>query len=196
MRLASFAAGLALVGSIGALFVERSRLGTSTAMVRSEVTLPEVSRTNLVLTAGRLCLVGQTNAFHGFMVDHYADGTLRSRSTISNGVLHGVSEGWYTNRQLQVSEWFKEGVSDGLRTKWYPNGAKQSEASVVSGKLHGAFLRWYESGAVSERAEFVADRPEGVSLSFFPSGFLKARVRVQGGRLVQREVWKDGEFKQ
>src|SRR6266511_3157124 len=79
--------------------------------VESPVTPAAVARTNLALVAGRLCLSGQTNAFTGLMVEHGADGSLRSRSSVVNGLLHGLSQGWYTNGQLQVTEQFKEGVS-------------------------------------------------------------------------------------
>jgi antitoxin component YwqK of YwqJK toxin-antitoxin module len=164
---------------------------------RAEVPIaPEMSRTNLVLEMGRLRQQGSTNPFSGLMVEHYADGTLRSRSAVSNGVLHGLSQGWYTNGQIQVSEQFKEGVSDGVRTKWYPGGAKQSEASIAAGKLNGTFRRWHENGAVSEQAEFVADKPEGVSVSYFPSGYLKARVVMKDGKAVEQNSWKDGEKKE
>ncbi|MBI1840372.1 MAG: toxin-antitoxin system YwqK family antitoxin [Verrucomicrobia bacterium] len=153
-----------------------------------------VARTNLVLVSGRLCLVGQTNGFTGLMEER-GDGFLRSRSVLSNGVLHGLSEGWHTNGQLQVREYFREGVSHGTRTKWYPEGRKLSEASIVEGKLEGPFRRWHENGALSEQIEFVADQPDGVSISDFPSGFLKARVVMKTGKLVEQTFWKDGERK-
>ena len=156
---------------------------------------PEVSRTNLVLAGGQLRLMSQSSPFSGFMVEHYANGTLRSRSAISNGLLHGISLGWYTNGQLQVSESFKEGVSHGLRTKWYANGAKLSEAGILAGKLNGTFRRWYDTGVLAEQVELVADRPEGLSLACFPSGFLKARVRMEEGKQVEREFWSDGEVR-
>lgn len=154
---------------------------------------PEVSRTNLVFQDKRLHLAGQTAPFNGWMLEHHPDGILRSRSSVSNGLLHGVSQGWHTNGQLQVEEHFCEGISHGLRTKWYPSGAKLSEAAIANGKLNGSFLRWHENGVPSEQIEFVNDQPEGVSLAWFPSGSPKARVLTQSGKPVDRQFWKDGE---
>jgi len=151
----------------------------------------EVSRTNLVLTGGRLVLIGHTNAFSGRMIEHYRDGSLRSRSEVLNGLLHGLSEGWHTNGQLQVSEHFRQGVSDGVRTKWYANGTKQSEANIVRGKLNGTYRKWHENGALSEQIQFVVDRPEGISLAYYPGGHLKARVELKDGKPVGQSFWAD-----
>jgi antitoxin component YwqK of YwqJK toxin-antitoxin module len=155
-----------------------------------------VSRTNLVLVEGRLRLSGQTNAFTGLMLDHSAGGLLRSRSAVTNGLLHGLSEGWHTNGQLQVTEHFKDGVSHGVRTKWHPNGAKLSEGGIVDGKFHGTFRRWSESGTLAEQIEFVSGQPHGLSLAYFPSGFLKARMKMKDGKIIEQATWKDGEHKE
>jgi len=162
----------------------------------AEVAPVAVSRTNLVLVAGRLCLSGQTNAFTGLMLEYSAGGSLRSRSAVTNGLLHGLSEGWHTNGQFQVTEHFKEGVSHGLRTKWHPNGVKLSEGVIVDGKFHGTFRRWSQSGTLAEQLEFVGGQPDGVALAFFESGFLKARAKVEGGKVIEQTSWKDGESKE
>jgi antitoxin component YwqK of YwqJK toxin-antitoxin module len=156
---------------------------------------PVVSRTNLVFEGDRWRQPGSANLFSGVMVEHYPDGTLRSRAAVMNGLLNGLSEGWYTNAQNQVSEHFKDGISHGLRTKWYASGAKQSEADIVGGKPHGTFRKWHENGALSERVELIEGEPEGISLAWFPSGCLKARVVLKNGKPVEQEFWKDGEKK-
>ena len=152
----------------------------------------ELSQTNLVFEGGRWRQPGSTNPFTGLMLEHYADGTLRSRSAVVNGLLNGLSEGFYTNTARQVAEYFKDSVSHGLRTKWYPDGARQSEAHIADGKLHGTFRKWHENGILSERAKFVGGQPEGVSLAYFPSGEKKARVVMRNGKPVEREFWKEG----
>jgi antitoxin component YwqK of YwqJK toxin-antitoxin module len=154
-----------------------------------------VLRTNLVLVAGRLCLVGQTNAFTGLMVDYASQGALRSRSALSNGLLHGLSEGWHTNGHLQVAEHFREGVSHGLRTKWHPNGVKLSQGMIVDGKFHGTFRRWSETGSLAEQAEMDHGEAQGIALTYYPSGFLKSRRSLQRGRVVDQQLWEDGQTK-
>lgn len=62
-------------------------------------TLPEVHRKNLELRAERWYAPGQTNGFTGLLFDTYDDGAMKSRSAVSNGFLHGLSQGWHTNGQ-------------------------------------------------------------------------------------------------
>ena len=159
------------------------------------ITLPELARTNLLLIDGRWHRIGQSNAFTGFLIDRYGNGTLCSRSAVSNGVLHGISEGWYTNGQRQVSERFVEGVSNGRRTKWYPNGMKLSESEIVAGKFHGTFRRWTESGTLTEQVGFANGHPHGLAMAYFPSGCLKSRATMQEGKVVAQRSWSDGEQK-
>ena len=185
--------GLALVGALVTLLV---RLQDPKSPAQSTAVAPvAVARTNLVLVAGRLCLSGQTNAFNGLMLEHSYGGILRSRSAVTNGLLHGLSEGWHTNGQLQVTEHFKEGTSHGVRTKWHPNGKKLSEGGIVDGKFNGTFRRWSESGSLAEQIEFASGQPHGLSLAWYPSGFLKARATMDQGKVVEQKLWKDGESK-
>jgi antitoxin component YwqK of YwqJK toxin-antitoxin module len=156
-------------------------------------TVPEYPRAELHLRDGRLYRDVETNAFTGWMLEHYEDGALRSRSAISNGLLHGLSEGWYTNGQMQVSESFRDGISHGLRAKWSASGAKLSEGHIVEGKFDGPFRKWHENGMLAEQVEFTDGQPVGVSLAYFPSGFLKARVRLQAGAVAEQQFWQDGE---
>lgn len=183
-----------LIAVVGFVALLTRRTAPTTRHV--EISAPlEWSRTNLVLEDGRLRQPGGTTPFSGIMVEHYPDGILRSRSTVTNGLLQGLSEGWFTNAQIQVSEHFKEGVSHGLRTKWYLSGAKQSEAQIVDGELNGPFRKWHENGILSEQLEFAANQPEGISFAWFPSGSLKARVAMKRGQPIEQEFWRDGDKK-
>lgn len=174
----------------------RTDAGNSTPISTTPSTaMAEVSRTNLVLVEGRLRQLERSHTFTGFMVEHYPDGHLLSRSAITNGLLHGLSQGWRTNGQLQITEQFKEGISHGPRVKWYSSGAKQSEANIADGKLNGPFRKWHENGSLSEQIEFDHGEAEGTSVSYFPSGCLKARVVMKDAKPIQQEFWKDGEKK-
>lgn len=155
----------------------------------------EMLRTELELKSGRLHRIGSTNLFTGLMLERYADGALRSRSTVTHGLLHGLSEGRYPNGQVQVTEQFTEGVSHGLRTKWYPDGAKLSEATIVEGKLHGPFRRWHPNGELAEDLQLKEGQPDGLSKAYFPSGSMKSRTTMQNGKVVEQKLWKDGEYK-
>ena len=165
-----------------------------TAPHRSDLPLTETHRTNLVLHAGHWQLRGTTNNFNGLLLDTYDDGSRKSLSLVSNGLLQGVSRGWHTNGQQQVEEHFVAGTSHGLRTKWHPNGRKLSEITVVDGKLHGTFRRWDDQGRLMEEIEMKEGQPDGISKSYFPSGFVKAEVVLRNGQVVSRQSWTDQEL--
>lgn len=154
---------------------------------------PAVSRTNLLLLEGRWFQLPQTNLFTGYLVEHYPDGSLLSRSAVSNGLLNGVSEGWYTNGQIQIREHYQDSVADGSRQKWHENGQPKSEAMVVQGKLEGTFRSWHENGQLAEKIEMKRGNPDGPAWAFYPSGFVKAETKVRDGQVVAQQSWEDGQ---
>ena len=154
--------------------------------------LPERARSELQLRDERL--FEGDRPFTGIVIERYSDGVLKSRSTVSNGLLEGLSEGWHTNGVLQVSEHFVHGVSDGLRTKFYPDGKKLSEASILNGEIDGIYNRWYENGQLAERVHLSHGVADGESLAFHPDGSLKARVRLDHGQVVEQHFWEPGEM--
>jgi MORN repeat variant len=99
---------------------------------------------------------GQTNLFTGYLVERYPGGELQSRSAISNGLMHGVSEGWYTNGVLAVREAFSEGKSHGVRTKWSMEGSLRSQATIAQGQLEGPYKEWHTNGKPSLEIHFRA----------------------------------------
>ena len=157
--------------------------------------LPEVTRNALVLRDGKLYKTNETIPFLGFIVEHYPEGILKARSSVSNGVLHGVSEGWFTNGVQQIREYFTNGVSHGHREKWYESGKRMSEADIVAGQIEGQFRRWHENGQLAEEITMKNGEPNGLARSFYPSGFLKSEVTLEHGKPVKTESWQDGQRK-
>lgn len=141
----------------------------------------ELTRQELVFTNGLNFRRGETNPFTGFLTEHYAAGGLRSRSAISNGLLHGLSQGWHTNSQLQVEEHFAGGVSHGPRTRWFANGTKESEATIVRGVIEGVFRKWHTNGVLAQEISMSNGVPHGLSRAFAPDGALKKQVSVSNG---------------
>jgi len=138
-------------------------------------------------------LLDQGKPFTGFVLEHHDDGSLKSRSSVSNGLLEGLSQGWHANGKLQVSETYVRGISHGIRTKYHESGAKLSTVEVVHGQTQGIFERWFENGRLSERVELTNGVPHGESLAFHPDGSLKARVRMNQGEVVENRFWAPGE---
>lgn len=151
----------------------------------------EVDRAELTLIDGRLHGKGESVPFTGFMIERYPDGLLQSRTSVSNGLLEGLSEGWYTNGQRQVLEHFQAGVSHGQRVKWYANGVKLSEANIVQGKIEGVFRRWHDNGVLAEEIPMKAGQPDGLSRAYYSNGRLKAEARLRAGQVLEQKFWED-----
>ena len=180
---------LACAVSVMFLFWPRAKQNPQCAV---EETLPG----SLVLREGRWYRQGGIEPFTGILSDYYANGARKSRSTVTNGFLEGISEGWHTNGQKQISESYHAGVSHGMRTKWYDTGTKLSEVTIAHGKLEGTFHRYYEDGQLAESITLKDGLPDGLSRSYYPSGFLKAEAQLADGKLIEQKFWNDGERKQ
>jgi len=179
-----------------ALLVVLVGMGAGILLVASrsrKTPFPEAPRSQLTVRDGHWYRWGEATPFTGVIVDTYESGALKSRVTVSNGLLEGLSEGWFTNGQCQIQETFRAGVSHGLRTKWHANGRKMSEAPVVDGKLEGKFHRWGEDGSLSEEVEMKGGAADGISRAYHPDGSLRAQARLENGRVLEQEFWPPGE---
>jgi antitoxin component YwqK of YwqJK toxin-antitoxin module len=152
---------------------------------------PVVRTTEVEQQAGRLVRKGTTEVFSGWLTEAYASGILRSRSFVSNGVLHGLSEGWHTNGVPQVRESFVNGRSEGTVTKWSIDGSLHSVATTQAGVLEGRFQRWHTNGTLAEEMEMRRGEPHGTARSWYPSGNPKAEVVLDAGQVVSRRYWDD-----
>ena len=37
-------------------------------------------------------------------------------------------------------------------------------------------------------------QPDGVAVAYYPSGFVKARTKVENGKVIDRNTWVDGQM--
>ncbi|MBL9137533.1 MAG: toxin-antitoxin system YwqK family antitoxin [Verrucomicrobiales bacterium] len=160
---------------------------------RTEPAPAEMPRTDLVQRDGQWWLRDPSIPFTGMLVDFYESGVRKSRSTVVDGRLEGLSEGWHPDGQRQVVEHFRSGISHGQRTKWHPNGRLLSEADIMDGRIEGVFRRWHENGILAEEMEMKRGVAHGFSRAYHASGCLKAEVRLNSGNVVEQRFWKDGE---
>ena len=151
--------------------------------------LREVPAGELIRRDGLAFWKDDSTPFTGIIIEAYPDGSRKSRSALSNGLMHGASEGWYTNGVLQVREQFQHGVSHGLREKWFASGAKLSETTIEHGQLEGLFKRWHENGSLAEEVQMKKGHPHGISTAYHPDGSLKARVKLENGKVIEQEFW-------
>lgn len=146
----------------------------------------EHSRAELELRLGRLYLQGQSNLFTGYLVERYPGGELQSRSAISNGVMHGMSEGWYTNGVLALREFFAEGKSHGVRTKWDNFSHKLSETPILQGTIHGVHREWHTNGQLALEVAMVDGKPNGVSRKWNLDASLAGQWVLSNGQVLEK----------
>jgi antitoxin component YwqK of YwqJK toxin-antitoxin module len=152
---------------------------------RELVPAEQVSRNQLVLQQGRLMKISQTNAFTGLMVEFYPDGTLQSRSAVSNGLLHGVSEGWHTNGVLAITEVFVSGTSHGTRTKWDAASNRIAETDIREGEIEGLHREWHTNGKPSLEVTMARGKAQGVARKWSLEGELAGQWVMSNGVVIQ-----------
>ena len=177
-------------GTLRALIVFTVLLGVGLPSYRAlrrqpSVSLEQVSRNNLVLQSGRWMKTGETNVFAGLMVEFYPDGTLQSRSVVSNGLLHGVSEGWRTNGVLAVREAFLDGRSHGTRTKWDETGNRIAETDIRAGEIEGLHREWHTNGKPSLEVTMARGKAHGLARKWSQDGQLAGQWVLSNGAVVQ-----------
>ncbi len=171
----------------GGILILRSLLPDPEQEALTELTRADLEREDEVLR-----IRDDGTIFSGYLVSHYPDGTLRSRSRVVDGRLHGLSEGWYADGTPEISEQFREGVSHGVRLRWHPNGEMASRAEIADGQLHGDFRRWRADGTLWQVIRMRENQPHGLSKAYFPSGYLETRTEMERGAVVRQEFWEDG----
>lgn len=150
---------------------------------------PTVELADLETRDGIKYLGTSEEPFDGVVIESYEDGSLKSKSEFSSGLIHGRSEAFFENGQIQVSESFEHGVSQGKRVKWYEDGTKQSEGKIVDGKFSGVFRKWNESGVLVYEVELSAGVPDGISRSWSEGGDLRLEVVMENGKEISRKSW-------
>lgn len=154
---------------------------------------PTASSPELVLQDGRLSRRDSGKVFTGWLVERYAEGSLRSKSFVSNGVLEGLSEGWHTNGVRQVREFFVGGKSEGIVTKWSADGLLLTQATAHEGRLNGRFQRWHSNGVLAEEMEMRDGVADGLARSWHPNGNPRAEVVLEQGKVVSRRYWEEDQ---
>ncbi len=153
----------------------------SRAVVVTVSKLVELSLTNAVQKNGRFFASDGVVPFSGILVDYYPSGALRSRTSIQEGRIDGLSRGFYENGQLQIEERFRAGVSHGLRTKWRADGSKLSAGKIVNGVFDGKFVKWHPNGTISQEISMKEGQAHGVSKSWDEEGGLLSEVSMTQG---------------
>ena len=82
--------------------------------------IPEFAYKDLGYTKGIFTKDGIP--FSGRAVQHYPDGTLKSRWNFVDGLLDGLVEEWYENAQRSTYKIYKKGMRHGITRYWDENG--------------------------------------------------------------------------
>lgn len=176
--------GGALLGVILVLFFFVPRPAAPQLAPAAELKLEEAIRKD-----GLFYTAASTEPFTGNVIEHYESGTMKSRTGVRDGMLHGLSEGWYSNGQLQVSETFQDGVSHGIRTKWREDGTKLSEGEIVQGAFEGVFRKWHQNGQLEQEIPMKKGQAHGVSQSWYENGDLKAKAVMEEGQIRDQQFF-------
>lgn len=105
---------------------------------------------------------------------------------------------WWNYRKNGDYQWRQKkgksafGKSEGPAMVYYANGAVQMTAHFSKGKQVGDCLNYYPSGAIKIRCYHGADgKPDGIRTMYHENGQVKAKTRLENGRLREILAYKD-----
>jgi len=108
----------------------------------------------------------------GIIEEFYDSGSVESRKTYRDGILHGPMETFYENGQLEN----RSVVSSqtywpiGLSETFYENGQLETSSDFQSDSFTGPFYLYYEDGSLKNTRFFQDGRRDGM-WSFFREGY-------------------------
>ncbi|MEO0572070.1 MAG: hypothetical protein AAF039_10235 [Bacteroidota bacterium] len=121
-------------------------------------------------------------AFNGYAVIHYKNGTLAEKTGFFNGQRQGPALKWFENGTISSEKNYMENRLEGLAKTWWPNGQQSTESNYLNRKRHGEQLKWYPSGQLARRTQFVDGKEEGLQQAWLRTGKLYVNYEAKNGR--------------
>ncbi|WOK07354.1 hypothetical protein RT717_01800 [Imperialibacter roseus] len=122
--------------------------------------------------------------FSGYLVEYYPDGTLKTRSAYSGGLLESVSYGYYPTGEVMYARLYVKGEKHGTHAGYYPDGSLKFRYHFVAGKSVGNHQEWYENGLLAKDLNYVNGQPFGSQKMWRPDGKIRSNyvIREDGRR--------------
>ena len=108
--------------------------------------------------------------YSGKIFRNFSSGNIRSKGTMKNGKLHGVTLEYWENGQVQFETTHRNGKKNGSDTWYFENGTLLLESTYKDGKENGLFKMYHENGQLKGEVTFKDGKETGVFKQFDKNG--------------------------
>jgi len=157
------------------------RAGFADEVRRTNVTNEVVEVSDTAVRKNGLLLV-RGEPFTGILIEHFAEGGLKSRTCFAGGRQDGLSESWHANGRTNEVRQYRNGRKEGDNKGWWPNGKPRFEFHFRDGVYDGTCQEWYENGQLYRLNHFVAGEEVGAQRLWYDDGRVLANYVVKDGR--------------
>ena len=122
--------------------------------------------------------------FSGYIVDHYENGSLKTKTPYKHGQEHGMKIAYYEDGSIRCYRNFKHGQKDGIHQGFYAGGAKKFEYRFKNGDNLGTHYDWFENGQLAKLTNFKDGKPFGEQKMWRSDGKIRSNyvIREDGRR--------------
>ncbi|WP_452229887.1 toxin-antitoxin system YwqK family antitoxin [Lacinutrix sp. MEBiC02404] len=151
--------------------------------VAMEVSLPEVSKSALMLKPNIGLVYYQDTPFTGISVLSYPNGNMAESIPYKNGKKDGTLKKWFENETLSFEAFYKNGKLEETATSWWLNGNIRSESHYKNGIANGIQKQWYKTGELFKQMTIVNGKEEGMQKAWRRNGKIYNNYEAKNGRI-------------
>lgn len=133
------------------------------------------------LSKNKALVYFKDSLFSGFLTNHFADGSIQSKSGYLYGKLQGESVQYYENGQLKEKRFYDNNKKVGHHKGLWPNGNKKFEYYFEAGLHEGELKEWYETGEPFRFFHYKNGKEEGSQKMWQSDGIIRANYVVKEG---------------
>ena len=148
-----------------------------------EVSLEEVSKSELVLKPNIGLVYYQDKPFTGISILNYQNGNKAESVQYINGKRDGALKKWFETGLLSFQSYYVDGKLEKTSKSWWFNGNLRSESHFKNGIANGIQKQWYKSGEIFKQMTIVDGKEEGMQKAWRRNGKIYNNYEAKNGRI-------------
>lgn len=120
--------------------------------------------------------------FSGYLLEHYDDGAVKSRTGYMKGKAEGWAYGFYNNRDTAWKRYYKNGKKQDVHYGWWQNRKPQFIYRYTRDMFEGEQVSYYANGRLAQIQHYKDGHEEGTQQSWSQAGKLTSNYTVKNGR--------------
>ena len=136
---------------------------------------------------------------HGEYIEYYENGNIGTIRNFNKGKLSGEFLTYYRNQNIKTKVNYKMDKIDGKAIAYYENGKLEKEVHYSNGKIIGVTKLYHDNGQLRVTLNFSKPdlQDDGEVISYHPNGVVAKRSNITNGTLNcdYKEWYDNGQIK-